>query len=199
MNTPVTTASEPGTNDLALVTRVLLNDDRHAFTELTRRHQSTVRLLLRRLTKNDHALADDLAQETFILVYKNLRQYRGDAKFSTWIFRIAYNSFLAHQRSAQAKELHVEDSVQLEESSQDISSGSSDMKLDLQRAMACLSDSERAAIVQCYYQDLSHEEAAYVLDCPLGTVKTNVARAKEKLKTTLSAWAPAATLTAGNI
>ena len=52
------------------------------------------------------------------------------------------------------------------------------MKIDLERAMALLSDAERAAIVQCYHNDLSHEEAAYVLGCPVGTVKTHVLRGK---------------------
>ena len=64
------------------------------------------------------------------------------------------------------------------------------LKLDLERAMAVLSDAERAAIVQCYHNDLSHEEAAYVLDCPVGTVKTHILRAKQKLKSRLAAWAP---------
>jgi RNA polymerase sigma-70 factor, ECF subfamily len=65
-------------------------------------------------------------------------------------------------------------------------------KLDLERAMVVLSEPERAAIVQCYHNDLSHEEAAYVLGCPVGTVKTHVLRAKQKLKVALSAWAPEA-------
>ena len=53
-------------------------------------------------------------------------------------------------------------------------------------------DAERAAIVQCYHNDLSHEEAAYVLGCPVGTVKTHVLRGKQKLKRALAAWAPSA-------
>jgi RNA polymerase sigma-70 factor (ECF subfamily) len=57
--------------------------------------------------------------------------------------------------------------------------------------MATLSDAERAAIIQCYHNDLSHEEAAVVLGCPVGTVKTHVLRAKQKLKARLGAWAPA--------
>jgi RNA polymerase sigma factor (sigma-70 family) len=65
------------------------------------------------------------------------------------------------------------------------------MKIDLERALARLSDAERAAIVQCYHNDLSHEEAAYVLGCPVGTVKTHVLRGKQKLKIALAAWAPA--------
>ena len=58
--------------------------------------------------------------------------------------------------------------------------------------MRVLSEAERAAIVQCYHNDLSHEEAAYVLGCPVGTVKTHVLRAKQKLKMAMAAWAPEA-------
>ena len=64
------------------------------------------------------------------------------------------------------------------------------MKLDLERAMATLPDTERAAIVQCYHNDLTHEEAAYVLGCPVGTVKTHVLRGKQRLKAALAAYAP---------
>ena len=64
------------------------------------------------------------------------------------------------------------------------------LKVDLERAMSVLSDAERAAIVQCYHNDLSHEEAASVLGCPVGTVKTHILRAKQKLKARLGAWAP---------
>lgn len=175
-------------SDAVLIARVLTGDDRNAFAELTRRHQSAVRTLLRRLTRNDHALADDLAQDTFIQVYRNLKQFRGDAKFATWIYRIAYNKFLAHSRSAHPME-------ELPEQTPEVDSGptmalASAMKLDLTKALAALSDGERAAIIHCYYQDLSHEEAAYVLRCPVGTLKTNVLRAKQKLRVTLAAWAP---------
>ena len=61
--------------------------------------------------------------------------------------------------------------------------------------MAVLTEGERAAIVQCYHNDLTHEEAAYVLDCPVGTVKTHVLRGKQKLKLALAAWAPTRDLT----
>jgi len=63
------------------------------------------------------------------------------------------------------------------------------LRIDMDRALAALSDAERAAIVQCYHNDLSHEEAAIVLDCPVGTVKTHILRAKAKLKAQLAAWA----------
>ena len=67
--------------DADLIARVVVNDDRHAFSELVRRHQSAVRASLRKLTRGDEGLADDLAQETFILAYRNLSKFRFDAKF----------------------------------------------------------------------------------------------------------------------
>ena len=184
-----------GTNvepsDAALVARVVADDDRQAFTQLAQRHQSAVRNLLRRLTRNDHALADDLAQDTFIQVYRKLRQFRGDSRFATWIYRIAYNAFLAHVRSTPQLDPLPEHLARDDGGARPLA-GSSALKLDLQRALDRLSQNERDAIVHCYYLDLSHEEAAFVLGCPLGTVKTNVLRGKQKLRTLLADWAPAA-------
>jgi len=184
----------PSVPDPVLIARVMAGDDRHAFAELVRRHQSAVRSLLRRLNNGDAAFADDLAQETFIHAYKKLRQFRGDAKFSTWIYRIAYNVFLSHARSGQAHVAGTEEPLTEAHFAEQVhpSPGTGTaLKLDMEKAMKALSEGERAAVIQCYFHDLSHEEAAYVLDCPLGTVKTNVLRARQKLKTLLSAWAPA--------
>jgi len=71
--------------DRALVARVLLTDDRRAFEQLVRRHQGMVRAQLVRLLQGDRARADDLAQETFLLAWRKLGQFRGDARFSTWL------------------------------------------------------------------------------------------------------------------
>lgn len=186
--------ASPAISDAQLIARVLVQDDRHAFGELVRRHQSAVRTTLRRLTGGNHALADDLAQETFLLAYRNLRSFRQEAKFSTWLYRIAYNAFLADMR--KMKELPLPDDADADDfaSTNDgdpmpLARGVA-LSVDLARAMAVLSEAERAAIVQCYYNDLSHEEAAYALGCPVGTVKTHVLRAKQKLKARLGAWGP---------
>src|SRR5690606_15536685 len=85
--------------DRDLLLRVIADDDRHAFGELVKRHQSAVRNLLRRLTHGDHARADDLAQETFLKAHRHITRYRGDAAFSSWLYRIAYHTFLNDQRS----------------------------------------------------------------------------------------------------
>ena len=184
-------------SDAQLIARALVTDDRHAFTELVKRHQSTVRACLRKLTAGNHALADDLAQETFVLAWRNLKSFRQEAKFSTWLYRIATNCWLADARKRREELLGDRtdeladadgDGMPHSDDSHADHARSSALKLDLERAMAVLSDGERAAIVQCYHNDLSHEEAAYVLGCPVGTVKTHVLRGKLKLKAALSAY-----------
>ena len=192
--------ASPGVTDAELIARVVVHDDRHAFSELVRRHQSAVRATLRRLAGGNHALADDLAQETFMLAYRNLKSFRQEARFPTWLYRIATNAFLADARKRKEELLGDRDAevadgdpdgeaAPHEPGGGDHAPGAT-LKIDLERAMDCLSEAERAAIVQCYHNDLSHEEAAYVLDCPVGTVKTHILRAKQKLKARLAAWAP---------
>jgi RNA polymerase sigma factor (sigma-70 family) len=190
--------AEPTVTDAQLIARVVVQDDRHAFSELVRRHQSAVRATLRRMTSGNHALADDLAQETFMLAYRNLKSFRHEAQFSTWLYRIATNAYLADARKRKEEllgdrdgEVTVDDDDNADpvESGGDHARGAA-LKLDMERALAVLSEGERAAIVQCYHNDLSHEEAAYVLNCPIGTVKTHILRAKKKLASRLAAWAP---------
>ena len=171
--------------DRALVARALLDDDRRAFEQLLRRHQGMVRAQLRRLLHGDEAAADDLAQETFLLAWRKLGQFRGEARFSTWLYRIAYSCFLQAWRKrplavAEAGETELE---QFPASPQPV-----ELQLDVERAMRRLSAAERAVLLHCVQLGLSHEEAAYVLAMPLGTVKTHALRGKAKLKTWLAAW-----------
>lgn len=181
-------------SDARLIARAVVHDDRHAFGELVRRHQSAVRSTLRRLTGGNAAHADDLAQETFLLAYRNLKSFRQEAKFSTWLYRIAYNAFLADAR--RIRELPLPEDADgdaappAEAAPAPAVSLKAALNVDLERAMLALSDAERAAIVQCYHNDLSHEEAATVLGCPVGTVKTHILRAKQKLRARLGAWSP---------
>ena len=193
-------ASHNEVSDAQLIARCLVGDDRHAFAALVRRHQSGVRACLRRLTVGNLALADDLAQETFVLAWRNLASFRQEARFSTWLYRIATNCWLAQARKRKEellgdRDANVPDDDAAESPAPDEPTAdharSATLKIDMERALATLSDAERAAIVQCYHNDLSHEEAAYVLGCPVGTVKTHVLRAKQKLKAALGAWNPA--------
>ena len=169
--------------DTDLIARVLLSGDQHAFAELVRRYQSPVRAFLTRMTRGDAHLADDLAQETFLKVWQKLHTYRGSAKFSTWLFGIAFNEL----RSAARKRSELL-SADLEETAEekpaiDTNQG---LRLDLAAALERLQANERAAILLCCQNGLSHEEAAQILDSPVGTVKTHILRGKEKLKRLLS-------------
>jgi RNA polymerase sigma-70 factor (ECF subfamily) len=167
--------------DTDLIVRVLTSEDQNAFAELVRRYQSPVRGFLARMTRGDTHLADDLAQETFVKAWQKLHTFRGGARFSTWLFGIAINEFrtVARQRKELALE-EVDDVIPGE--NQCTAEPPGQLHLDLTEALERLHSGERAAIVLCCQNGLTHEEAAQVLDCPLGTVKTNVARGKEKLK-----------------
>lgn len=175
--------------DRALVTRVLLSDDRNAFEQLVRRHQGMVRAQLRRLLHGDAAGADDLAQEAFLLAWRKLDRFRGDARFSTWLYCIAYSCFLQayRKKSWLADGANEGEAEHLPAPEQPM-----DLQLDFERALGRLPVPEQVVLLHCLQMGLSHEEAAYVLGMPLGTVKTHVLRGKAKLKTWLAAWhAPA--------
>lgn len=173
--------------DADLIARVLSQEDHNAFGELVRRYQSPVRGFLRRMTLGDAHLADDLAQETFLKAWQKMCTFRGDARFSTWLFGIAFNEFRMAGR--HRKELALDDVDEpLPEPDGAAATRDSHLRLDLTEALNRLNSSERAAVVLCCQNGLSHEEAAQVLACPLGTVKTNVLRGREKLRKRLSAY-----------
>lgn len=171
--------------DADLIARVLSQEDHNAFGELVRRHQSAVRGFLVRMTRGDVHLADDLAQETFLKAWQKLQTYRGGARFSTWLFGIAVNEFrmACRRRKELAWDDVDESSVEPEEPA---AARDSHLRLDLTEALKLLNSNERAAVLLCCQNGLSHEEAAQVLDCPPGTVKTNILRGKEKLRRRLS-------------
>jgi len=170
--------------DQALVARALLGDDKYAFAQLLRRHQGMVRAQLRRLLPDDEATVDDLAQEVFLQAWRKLDQFRGAARFSTWLYRIAYTCFLqANRRKAGTLEDTGGEHEVLPAAARTV-----DLQLDLERAMRRLSHAERGVLLHCVQLGLSHDEAAYVLSMPLGTVKSHATRGKAKLQNWLSAW-----------
>ncbi len=171
--------------DQALVARARLGNDPQAFEHLVRRHQGMLRAQLRRLLRGDHAAADDLAQETFLLAWRKLDQFRGDARFSTWLYRIGYACYLQALRKKSFPRGGDDDGeTELLAAPPRVV----DLQIDLARAIQRLSAAEQAVLLHCSQLGLSHEEAAYVMDMPLGTVKTHATRGKAKLKTWLATW-----------
>lgn len=171
--------------DQALVARVLLGNDQRAFEQLLRRHQGMVRAQLRRLLRGDEAAADDIAQETFLLAWRKLEQFRGEARFSTWLYRIAYSCFLQTIRKTP---LPANDAGDHELERLPAPAHAVDLQVDFGRALQNLSNAEQRVLLHCVQLGLSHDETAYVLAMPLGTVKTHATRGKAKLKTLLADW-----------
>ena len=165
--------------DADLIARVLSSADKNAFGELVRRYQSPARSFLTRMTQGDSHLADDLAQETFLKAWRKLAAFRGEARFSSWLFGIALNEFRSAAR--RRKEFRW---AEIEEIPPEEPAATSDVHLglDLTEALKRLNSNERAVVLLCCQNGLSHEEAAQVLECPLGTVKTNISRGKDKLR-----------------
>jgi RNA polymerase sigma-70 factor (ECF subfamily) len=170
--------------DAELIAQVLA-DRSGAFTHLVERHQSPVRALLRRLTRGDAALGDELAQETFLQAFRHLETFRADARFATWLHRIAYRAFLTHLRSRRD---HEEFTEETHAGSVASAARGSDLRHDLELAMRHLSLPERATLSLCLGEGFTHEEAAEILALPLGSVKTHLLRGREKLRTLLAEW-----------
>jgi RNA polymerase sigma factor (sigma-70 family) len=156
------------------------------FEALVSAHQTRLRRQLRRLTRGDDALADDLAQDTFVQAWRHVGSFRGDASVATWLFRIAYNTYLAHRR--RRREDGVSDIDAAEEAAAIDDTPHAMQRLDVERALAALPEAERVALIHCFGLDLSHAEAAAVLGWPLGTLKSHVARGKARLRERLAAW-----------
>jgi RNA polymerase sigma-70 factor (ECF subfamily) len=163
-------------SDMSLIAMVLLNNDHRAYEKLVKKYQSDVRGLLIKLTNGNNALADDLAQDVFIRAYKYLRSFKATASFSTWLYRIAYNVFISSCKAIKHTD-SIEDYDCVSDENEDV-----DSTIDLQNALKVLKENEKVVILLYYEKGFSHNEIAKIMDMPLGTVKTNILRAKEKLK-----------------
>lgn len=174
-------------SDIDLVMLAKAAHDETAFAELVRRHQAGLRVFLRRLTGNA-SLADDLAQESFLKAYRRIGSFAGGASFRSWLYAIAWREFLQAKRKDGARGKLV--NAIAAEPAGAATAPNADMSLDMKRALATLEENERAAVLLCDAAGLSHGEAAATLGAPLGTVKSQVMRAREKLRAALEAKLP---------
>jgi RNA polymerase sigma-70 factor, ECF subfamily len=156
--------------------------DHEAFEALIKRHQRMIHALAFRMT-GSLADAEDLAQEVFIQAFRQLDSYRAEARFSSWLYRIAINLCLNWQaRRARQQRLHDEWGQSLQNAD-----APSDRRAQLvQIALMKLHPKQRAAIALTVYEELSHAEAARILNCSETTVSWRVFTARAKLKKILS-------------
>lgn len=156
-----------------------------AFGELVKRRQGWARALLRRMCSN-HAEADDLAQEAFIKAWERLTDLETPAAFPGWFRRIAVTTFLMAKRRQRAVFEVIDDAAPIaaEESTPEAAAGA---RIDLEKALARLSDAERLCVTLNHGEGLSHGEIVEITGLPLGTVKSHVLRGTEKLRRMLEA------------
>jgi len=173
--------AEPG-SDEELVARAVSLQDGNAFGELVRRHQSQVRGVLRQLTR-DFALADDLAQETFVRAWDKLSSFAGQGRFVSWLMKLAYNEFLQSRRKAKRYSAAVDrfGNERTASHNQPVSAGTAD-SFDLEVVLAALSEEERSVMVMSFALGLSHAEIGAVTGMPIGTVKSHIHRARQRIR-----------------
>jgi RNA polymerase sigma-70 factor (ECF subfamily) len=174
--------SEQGASDRELVQRVLILDDRNAYSALVRKYQSQIRAYLYRRTR-DREWADDLAQEAFLQGYRSIHQLSGGDRFRGWLFTIAHRQFLQAYRSRTNEHQSIDnwpgDGVVLFEP---VSSAGLDERAEVQALLSSLRANEQEAIILCLGYEFTHPEAAEILGLSVGTVKSLVLRAREKLR-----------------
>lgn len=184
--------------DAALMLRVQ-RGDRDAFTELVGKYQRPIYNFILR-TVRDESEAEDLAQTTFVQVWKSARRYRVRARFSTWLYTIARNLCLNEIRR---RSRHPAESLdgsnneeergapQFEDRSAPQPAGEvlhGELEQKLAEALADLPENQRTALLLCQQEELSYEEIAAVLDCSLPATKSLIFRGRETLKARLKAY-----------
>lgn len=191
------TAPPAPDSDIMLVQRTLAGEQR-AFELLVIKYQRRVERLIGRMVR-DVDLVPDIAQETFIRAYKALAQFRGDAQFYTWLYRIAVNT--AKKQLLELKRDPLIYQSQMKSSDDDETSGpefeqnvsatdgetpdavlaSKEIAQAVNAALEALPEELRMAITLREMDGLSYEEIAQALDCPIGTVRSRIFRAREAI------------------
>jgi RNA polymerase sigma-70 factor (ECF subfamily) len=183
-------ASNTDSTDNELVRRVQEGDTR-AFDALFHRHQHKVASLISRYVRDRDEVAD-LVQEVFIKAYRALPRFRGDSAFYTWIFRIAVNTaknYIASRgRRASESKVDLEDAEHIDggEALKDADSPEGELNRDrlkkvIDEAIAALPPDLRSAVTLREFDGLSYEQIADIMDCPVGTVRSRIFRAREAI------------------
>ena len=149
------------------------------FISQVRDLQEPLRRFLLALCNGDSALADDLAQDTLVRAYVASGNFLGLSKFSTWLYRIAYNCFVDYCRKIKPEKTGVEEAASLPA---DDASDSAFRYQQLYQALEKLPEKEKAAIALFYFEELSIKEISAILNIPQGTVKYHLSTGRQHLK-----------------
>lgn len=191
---PIRVASAATDSDLMLVERTVAGDQ-HAFELLVIKYQRRIQRLIRRMVR-DVDLVEDIAQDTFIRAYRALHQFRGDAQFYTWLYRIAVNTAkkalmeLKHDPTVSESSFRSADDEN--ETSQPRNEPTSNETPEsvlaakeigavVNAAMEALPEELRQAVTLREIEGLTYEEIAALMACPIGTVRSRIFRAREAI------------------
>ena len=172
-------------NDQLLVDRARLGD-RHAFDLLVLKYQSRLLSLVNRLVSNQSD-ALDVLQDTFVKAYRSLHTFRGESAFYTWLYRIAVNTAKNHLASKlkEAKDVSVDDeatgelSVLQDFSAPDEEAGAEELQRAIVHAIEQLPDDLKQALTLRELEGMSYDEIALAMNCPIGTVRSRIFRARD--------------------
>ncbi|WP_295855943.1 RNA polymerase sigma factor RpoE [uncultured Xylophilus sp.] len=196
MNAPAAPSPSPsaGDSDLLLVERTVAGDQK-AYGLLVVKYQRRIERLIGRMVR-DADLVEDIAQETFIRAYRALHQFRGDAQFYTWLYRIAVNtakkalvdlrrnpviSENAMRSSSDEDETSYVDNELTSEETPETVLAAKEIAETVNAAMEALPEDLRQAVTLREIEGMSYEEIAEAMDCPIGTVRSRIFRAREAI------------------
>jgi RNA polymerase sigma-70 factor (ECF subfamily) len=160
------------------------------FGELVQRYQDSVFGMALRFV-GGRGDAEDVAQEVFLRAYRGLDGFKGDAKFSTWLYRITFNlcaDWQRRNRRAGRRSALIEEAAEVADGRANLEEGflESERKDLVRRALDGLDERYRSVLVLLYYQKMSYEQIAAVLDLPVKTVETRLYRARKLLRESLA-------------
>jgi RNA polymerase sigma-70 factor (ECF subfamily) len=194
VNSPSPTPASQDNSDLLLVERAVAGDQ-GAFELLVIKYQRRIERLVGRMVR-DTNLVEDIAQETFIRAYRALHQFRGDAQFYTWLYRIAVNTakkFLlelkrdptvsenAFKTDDDGDETYWSGSEPSTDETPETQLAAKEVAAAVNSALAALPEDLRQALTLREIEGLSYEDIADLMNCPIGTVRSRIFRAREAI------------------
>lgn len=175
--------------DEEIIDRVRKGETR-LFDHLVRRHKDAVYGMAVRFVGRGPD-AEDVAQEVFLKAFRSLAGFKGEAKFSTWLYRITFNlcaDWLRRSRGPGRKTVPIDDAREIGDGRIDLEAGLLDAeeRQRVNRALDRLDERYRSVVVLQYYQKLAYEEIAAILEVPVKTVETRLYRARKLLREALA-------------
>jgi RNA polymerase sigma-70 factor (ECF subfamily) len=167
-------------DDFSLIKRFIDGDD-STFRLLVQRHQEKVRNIIY-LTLSYSDVVDDLAQEVFITVHKNLKNFRFESQFTTWLYRITVNKCKDYLRKKNVRRIFVPIKEADENPAYTSSTETDDITKIVKEAIAKLPSKLRIPLLLKDIEGFSYQEIAETINCEMGTVKSRIFRAREGLK-----------------